>query len=89
MIFDWLHTLDETATAVVEVEKDKTSKEEKEEKWKALVDMPDSTLDKEKGKALVSTLKKAVNTLLEKEAEMSPFIVWEITSLCLAKKGNA
>ena len=31
MIFDWLHTLDETATAV-EVEKDKTSKEEKEEK---------------------------------------------------------
>lgn len=89
MIFDWLHTLDETATAVVEVEKDKTSKEEKEEKWKALVDMPHSTLDKEKGKALVSTLKKAVNTLLEKEAEMSPFIVWEITSLCLAKKGNA
>ena len=89
MIFDWLHTLDETATAVVEVEKDKTSKEEKEEKWKALVDMPHSTLDKEKAKALVSTLKKAVNTLLEKEAEMSPFIVWEITSLCLAKKGNA
>ena len=89
MIFDWLHTLDETATAVVEVEKDKTSKEEKEEKWKALVDMPHSTLDKEKKKALVSTLKKAVNTLLEKEAEMSPFIVWEITSLCLAKKGNA
>ena len=33
---------------------------------KALVDMPDSTLDKEKGKALVSTLKKAVNKLLEK-----------------------
>ena len=32
MIFDWLHTLDETATAVVEVEKDKTTKEEKEEK---------------------------------------------------------
>ena len=89
MIFDWLHTLDETATAVVEVEKDKTSKEEKEEKWKALVDMPHSTLDKEKKKALVSTLKKAVNTFLEKEAEMSPFIVWEITSLCLAKKGNA
>ena len=89
MIFDYLHSLDETATAVVEVEKDKTSKEEKEEKWKALVDMPHSTLDKEMGKALVSTLKKAVNTLLEKEAEMSPFIVWEITSLCLAKKGNA
>jgi len=37
--------------------------------------MPHSTLDKETGKALVSTLKKAVNTLLEKEAEMSPFIV--------------
>ena len=89
MIFDWLHTLDETATAAVEVEKDKITKEEKEEKWKALVDMPDSTLDKEMGKALVSTLKKAVNTLLEKEAEMSPLIVWEITSLCLAKKGNA
>ena len=89
MIFDWLHTLDETATAVVEVEKDETSKEEKEEKWKALVDMPHSTLDKEMGKTLVSTLKKAVSTLLEKEAEMSPFIVWEITSLCLAKKGNA
>ena len=40
-----------------------------------MVDMPHSTLDKEMGKALVSTLKKAVNTLLEKEAEMSPFIV--------------
>ena len=77
MIFDWLHTLDETATAVVEVEKDKTSKEEKEEKWKALVDMPHSTLDKEKKKALVS----------KKEAEMSPFIVWEITSLYLVKTG--
>ena len=40
-----------------------------------MVDMPHSTLDKEKKKALVSTLKKAVNTFLEKEAEMSPFIV--------------
>ena len=40
-----------------------------------MVEMPDSTLDREKGKALVSNLKKAVNKLLEKEAEMSPFIV--------------